>query len=65
MADITICRGLDCPNKFSCWRYKADKNPFAQSYFNHPPYILDYEDDGVTPRWKCDYYWEFKENDDE
>lgn len=63
--DITMCKGQECQNKTSCWRFRANPTPFMQSFFVHPPYILDYEDDGVTPRWECEYYWEFKEKDNE
>jgi hypothetical protein len=33
MADITMCKGQDCPLRESCYRYTAQANPFRQSYF--------------------------------
>ena len=34
MADITMCPGVDCKNKETCYRYKAAVNPYYQSYSN-------------------------------
>lgn len=46
MADITMCKGGDCPLKEQCYRYKATMS-FYQSYFVEPPFK-----DG-----KCDMFW--------
>ena len=47
MADITMCRGLNCPLKESCYRHTANRNLIWQSYFMNEP-IKD---------GKCDMYW--------
>ena len=47
MADITMCKGTNCPLKKSCYRYTANKNEILQSYFIEPP-IKD---------GKCEMYW--------
>ena len=47
MADITMCKGTDCPLKESCYRYTANVNELNQSYFAEPPVK-----DG-----KCEMYW--------
>jgi hypothetical protein len=46
MPDITMCKGTDCPQKESCYRYTAKPSDW-QSYFSVPP-IKD---------GKCDMYW--------
>ena len=33
MADITMCRGKDCPLKDRCYRHTAVENPHWQSWF--------------------------------
>ncbi len=47
MADITMCKGTNCPVKEQCYRHTADVNEHRQSYFFAPPFK-----DG-----KCDMYW--------
>jgi len=47
MADITMCRGDDCPLKNNCHRYTANASEYRQSYFVDPPYVDD----------ECDYFW--------
>ncbi len=47
MADITMCKGTDCPHKESCYRFTANPNEYRQAYFVEPP-IKD---------GKCDMYW--------
>lgn len=37
MADITMCKGTDCPHRESCYRYKATPSKYMQSYFVEPP----------------------------
>jgi hypothetical protein len=51
MPDLTMCRGLDCPHKESCYRFTAKPDRYRQSYFFAPP-IKDGE---------CEYYWGKKE----
>lgn len=38
MADITMCKGGNCPLKETCYRFKANINTIYQSYFLKPPY---------------------------
>jgi hypothetical protein len=47
MADITMCKGTNCPVASKCYRYTAKINPYRQSYFSEVPLK-----DG-----KCDMYW--------
>jgi hypothetical protein len=47
MADISKCKGTDCPVKENCYRFTAKSDDFYQSYFTEPP-IKD---------GKCDMYW--------
>lgn len=47
MADITMCKGTNCPVSTKCRRYTATPNPHRQSYFTEVPLK-----DG-----KCEMYW--------
>ena len=47
MADITMCKGTDCPIKESCYRFTANVNELNQSYFAEPP----------VKNGKCEMYW--------
>ena len=49
MADITKCKGINCPLKESCYRFLAMVS-LRQSYFTDVPFK-----DG-----KCEYYWKIK-----
>jgi len=49
MADITMCKGEGCNLKETCYRFKANKNEYGQSYFIKSP--------NETPV-QCDYYWD-------
>ena len=51
MADISKCKGINCPLKETCYRFTAIANPYRQSWFA-PPVV-----DG-----KCDKYWEDDKN---
>jgi hypothetical protein len=51
MPDITLCSGLNCPLKDTCYRYTAKADEYWQSYFEVPPY-----DD------ECEYYWSIDES---
>lgn len=53
MADITMCRGENCPLKETCYRFTAIANEFRQSYFKDIPY--NYE-----KVW-CNEYWDNEE----
>lgn len=47
MPDITMCDGQGCPQKNSCYRYRAEPTPYWQAYFRGNPYKMD----------GCDYFW--------
>jgi hypothetical protein len=47
MADITMCKGMDCPHKEECYRYTAKADELYQAYFSESP-IADN---------KCEMYW--------
>lgn len=53
MADITMCEGTNCPKKDTCYRHRANVNPFRQSWFTEPP--LDKSGD-------CASYWPIKDS---
>lgn len=52
MPDISLCSGNNCNLKENCYRYKANPNPYRQSYFGNPPL----KEDG-----SCLYFWDYKE----
>ena len=33
MADFTMCKGDNCPQKEKCYRYTAIPSPYRQSYY--------------------------------
>jgi hypothetical protein len=47
MPDITMCKGIGCEAKETCYRYKAEPNEYRQSYFLESPI----ENNG------CKYYY--------
>jgi hypothetical protein len=47
MADITMCKGGECPFKEKCKRFTATANEYYQAYFIDVPY----------DNYKCDMYW--------
>ena len=47
MADITMCEGINCEQRGTCYRYTATANPYAQSYFSETP----------IKNGECDMYW--------
>jgi len=47
MADITMCKGKNCPIRDNCYRFTAKKDTIGQSYFVKEPI-----ENGV-----CDMYW--------
>lgn len=49
MADITKCKGEDCPLKESCYRYTAPYDKYRQSIFLNPPYNKETK--------SCTMYW--------
>ena len=48
MADITMCSGVGCELKEDCYRFKATKCEFMQTYFTNPPIENN----------ECSYFWE-------
>lgn len=48
MADITMCDGINCPLRETCYRFKAKPDKYGQSYFVKVPV----DNDG-----KCEFYW--------
>ena len=37
MADITMCKNKKCDDRFTCYRFLANANPYRQSYFASVP----------------------------
>jgi hypothetical protein len=52
MADITKCKGTNCPMKQNCYRYTAKEDEFYQAYFTEVPIKKD----------ECDMYWHTTKN---
>jgi len=52
MADITMCRGIGCHQKDTCYRFTAEANEYRQSYFVKEPM--------QTPT-ECDHFWDTEE----
>lgn len=46
MADISMCKGTNCPSANDCYRFRAIPNEFRQTYFVTPPIEGD----------KCKYF---------
>ena len=51
MADITKCKGTNCPIKQNCYRYTAKEDELYQAYFVDPPFTMDDE------KFDCEMYW--------
>ena len=49
MADITMCKGTNCPMKYNCHRYTAYVNEYRQTFFAKVPY--DKKENN------CAHYW--------
>jgi len=52
MADITMCKGENCPMKETCYRYKAVPSEYWQSYFTKLPLEI------IEGKVECKFYWE-------
>jgi hypothetical protein len=50
MADITMCRDMKCPMKFTCYRHTAPQNQFRQSFFTESP-----REEGT---YYCQSFWD-------
>lgn len=70
MADMTMCRGGDCPLKSKCYRYTASPDEY-QSYFAEIPgdygeEIKTFPDPKHNTRrivWQCNMYWGEKQEE--
>lgn len=49
MADITMCKGTNCPFKDDCYRYTANENPYSQEWYM----FVHYEKETNS----CTEYW--------
>jgi hypothetical protein len=52
MADITKCKGINCPVKDNCYRYTARDSGLYQSWF-----VDDNVGKMVDNKFSCDVYW--------
>jgi hypothetical protein len=52
MADITKCKGINCPVRDNCYRYTARDSGFCQSWF-----VDDTVGKLVDNKFSCDVYW--------
>lgn len=48
MPDISMCKGVNCPLAFNCYRFTAKANPYGQSFFAEVPWNEEES--------KCEYY---------
>ncbi len=64
MADLTMCRGEDCPDKEKCYRFTAPINEYRQEVFtdtpNQPCYFYLANDNKPDGR-KIGKWWKNKE----
>ena len=58
MADIAMCKGIDCPMKDDCYRHTAPEADTYQSWFMEVP-IKKKEVDGEI-KYECEYFWNNK-----
>lgn len=56
MPDITMCSGIGCENKETCYRAMATSE-YYQAYFVTPPL----KEKAETGAARCEYYWPIKE----
>ena len=52
MADITKCKGINCPVRDNCYRYTVRDSGFYQSWF-----VDDNVGKMVDNKFSCDVYW--------
>lgn len=55
MADLTMCKGFNCPSKTRCYRALASPDPIAQSWAAYD----ELRDDGNV----CPYFWDVSDDD--
>ena len=48
MPDISMCKGVNCPLAFNCYRFTATPNPYRQSYMTETPWNEE--------KKECGYY---------
>jgi len=48
MPDISMCKGINCPLAFNCYRFTATANPHWQTYFTETPWSEENKN--------CEYY---------
>ena len=53
MADISKCKGGNCPLKNNCYRYLVPTNKYRQLWLTEIPYDKNKE--------TCEHYWEYKQ----
>ena len=58
MADIAMCKSIDCPIKEQCYRYTAPESKFWQSYFIEQPGKYQNPSKPKIEEFECEYYWE-------
>jgi hypothetical protein len=51
MADISMCPGIGCPSKNSCYRFTAPVNEYRQAYAAFYQELVGSSED------KCENYW--------
>ena len=51
MADITMCKGTNCPIKEKCYRYTAKPYKNHQAFFSEEPFTIK------KRKFNCDMYW--------
>lgn len=60
MPDITMCSGVGCDNRETCYRAMATPDTY-QSYFLTPP-LKEKSETGAA---RCEYYWPINEEKEE
>lgn len=53
MPDITMCSNETCEIRKECFRFRAEPNPYRQSYFAEPPMPVNGE---------CEHFMKIFEN---
>ena len=48
MPDISMCKGVNCPLAFNCYRFTAKADPYRQSYMTETPWDEE--------KKECEYY---------
>jgi hypothetical protein len=55
MPDIAMCKAHICPDRQTCYRYKAIPDPYRQTYGSF------YEHIGDDGSYECHFYWPLEE----